>query len=141
MCSSDLVAGGADFQQTAVAMGLATLDRPADLGWLLPPVSGFLHDTAKIQDMRAGDMTDVISPNGGVGFLVYRVSEREERRAYTDTQKTSLGQRQVEAWVKQQQADGKVPVTEDLSKSEKDWITKTLAKDSARLLRQQSGGR
>lgn len=128
----DAVAGGADFNQKALELNLATSERTSDLGWLLPPSAGFLKDTAKLDQLPTGQVTEVLSPNGGLGYVVYRIAEREERRTYTEQQKSALGQRKVDEWVEQQR--DKVQVTEDLSDSEKKWITKRVAAAAQKLV-------
>ena len=130
----EAVAGGADFMAKATEMGLSTDKRSADFDWLLPPTSGILKDIAHIDTVPAGQMTEVLQDN--LMYFVFRVAERDEKRAYTDVQKTFLGNQRVTEWIDQQK--DKVKVTQDISDSERTWILKRVLAAVQRMREQNS---
>ena len=130
------VAGGADFVAKAIELGLATDPQSVDFGWVLPPDSGFLKDKIRVQDLQAGQMTEVISREGGLQYDVYRMAERDEKRTYPDTQKTELAERKVDEWVTQQR--DKLKITEDISDGERKWILKRVTEAAQKLAAQRA---
>jgi len=132
----DAGAGGADFAATAMSMGLVQKPESVDLGWILPPESGYLKDTVKIEGLQAGQLTDVVAREGGLQFEVYRMAERDEKRAYTDGDKVTLSNRKVDAWIAAQ-AD-RVKISLDLSDGERKWITDRLTKTARTIAEEQA---
>lgn len=143
----DAVVGGADFNSTAISMGLAKTPQEMDVGWVLPPkTSNFLKDVVQPEKLQAGQMTEVLAREGGLQFDLYRMAEREDKRAYTEEQKVELGGQLVDAWILEQQKD-KVKVAEDISDRERRWILKRvtaaaqqIAKDRAKAAPPVAGG-
>ena len=133
----DAVVGGADFVTTAIEMGFARQPSEVDFGWQLPATTGFLHDVVKMQDLKPGATTEVIARDGGIQFDVYRLAEREDQRTYTDDQKNALGQRKVDEWVAQKSAQ--LTVREDLSDTERRWITKQVTEAAERIAKERAG--
>lgn len=131
----DSVAGGADFAAKAIELGIVQKPESVDLGWHLPPSSGFLKD-AKLDQLQARQMTEVVTRDGGLQFEIYRVAEREDKRAYTDEQKTTLSNLKTDEWIAAQ-AD-KVKITEDLSDGERAWITDRLTKAARKIAEEQA---
>lgn len=127
----EAVASGGDFTAKAFELGLVQEAAQADFGWVLPPTDGYRKDTVKVQDLQAGQMSEVITRDGGLQYDLYRMAEREDARAYTDDQKKTLSTRKVDEWIEQQRQT--VAVTEDLSDGERRWILKQVAKEAARL--------
>ncbi len=122
----DAVTGGADFTSTALSMGFAKTPQEVDVGWVVPPTTaGFLKDVVQPEKLQAGQTTEILAREGGLQFDVYRMAEREDKRAYTDDQKTEVGGRLVDAWILEQQKD-KVKVAEDISDGERRWILKRV---------------
>lgn len=122
----EAVVGGADFASTAMSMGFAKTPQEVDVGWVLPPAtSGFLKDVVQPEKLQAGQMTEVLPRESGLQYDVYRMVEREDKRAYTDDQKVELGGQFVDAWILEQQKD-KVKVAEDISDGERRWILKRV---------------
>ena len=132
----EAVTGGADFVAKAVEMGLTANPQAADFGWSLPPETGFLKDVARLQDLQAGQTTEVIAREGNLQYVVYRMAERDEKRAYTDIHKSTLGERKVEEWITQQ--GDKLQIVEDLSTGERKWILKRVTAAAQKLAEQRA---
>ncbi len=134
----DAVTGGADFVTTALSLGFATNPQQVDVGWILPPTTaGFFKDVVQPEKLQAGQTTEVLVRENGLQYDVYRMVEREDKRAYTDDQKTELGGRLVDAWVLEQQKD-KVKVAEDISDGERRWILKRVSAAAQKLSEQRA---
>lgn len=127
----DAVTAGGDFRAKATELGLVTPQQTPDFGWILPPESGHLKDTVKVDQLKAGQMSEIVERN--FQFELYYMAEREEQRDYTDQQKRSLANAKVDDWAKQQVDQGKVAVTEDISDSERRWILKQVTDQAERI--------
>ncbi|MDA0301829.1 MAG: hypothetical protein DWG80_07580, partial [Chloroflexi bacterium] len=120
----DAVAAGGDFRAKATELGLVTPQQTPDFGWILPPSAGHLKDTVKVDQLQAGQMSEIVERN--FQFELYFMAERDERREYTEQQLGSLSNVKVDDWAKQQVDQGKVTVTEDISADERRWILKQV---------------
>lgn len=115
------VKSGKDFAQEAVSRGLGQADQ-IDLQWHDP---ASLPDLVKpLGDLKAGEVSEVITDDQAGGFFVAFMLEREENRKYEDAVKTEIANRQLLDWVKQQEASLVGPIT--LSKSAESWVIRQV---------------
>ncbi|MGE3857422.1 MAG: peptidylprolyl isomerase [Dehalococcoidia bacterium] len=123
------VAGGADITTKALEMKLIDSKDTPDLGWSLPPTGGYLKDTVKVDELQAGQPSEV--HENSFRYEFYFMAERDEKRTYTDEQLDELRDRKVDEWVQQQR--DQVKVTEDVSNSERRWILSRVTEEAAAI--------
>lgn len=95
------VAGGADFAEQAAARGLVKEAAQADLAWYDP--QSLPDRISPVRDLKAGELSEVFMDDQTGGYFLARVVERSDDRAYDDTVKTQVANRQFLDWVKAQE--------------------------------------
>lgn len=117
----DLVRGGTGFRDAAVEAGIAEDPEEGieDLGWFAPTS---LNDRVMpfVQDLQAGEVSEVVDDQNRIGFEVYFVAERTSDQPYQDEVKDQLARRAFNDWREEQETA--LEVERDLSDDEEDWI-------------------
>ncbi|TAK74801.1 MAG: hypothetical protein EPO16_10195 [Dehalococcoidia bacterium] len=132
------VTSGKDFKSEAVARGLVTDPSRADLAWFDP--ASLPDRIARVRDLKAGETSEVILDTQSGSFFLAQVVERSEDRAYDDTVKGQVANRQFDEWVKSEEAS--LGGTPSLSGTARAWVTRqlkgTLADANRRAQAQQA---
>lgn len=134
----ELVRGGTDFRDAVVEAGVA--DDPDDpeegvqeIGWFAPTS---INDRVQpfVQDLQAGEVSDVVDDANRIGFEVYYIAERSSDLPYEEAVKDQLARRAFNQW-QDEQAEA-LSVERDLSEGEDDWIRDQVLD----YVRERSGG-
>lgn len=130
----DAVAGGEDFEEAAIRLGIVTSDEGVvDVGWLAPEtISERIRDA--IVPLQAGQTSGVLDDSINVGFEVYFVAERSTTAPYQEAVIEQLATKRLNEFLDAQEAAAGV-VEVDLSGGERDWIAeraqRLIAEDRA----------
>jgi hypothetical protein len=131
----DLVRDGASFRGAAVEAGV--IDDPEEgvqeLGWFAP-TSIDERVMPFVQDLQAGEVSEIVDDANRIGFEVYYVAERSSDLPYQEEVKDQLARRALNQW-QDEQAEA-LAVERDLSEGEDDWIRDQVLD----YVRERSGG-
>lgn len=96
------VAAGKDFAAEAVVRGFVKEPAQADLAWFDP--QSLPDRISPVRDLKAGELSEVFMDDQTGGYFLALAAERSDDRAYDDTVKTQVANRQFLEWVKVQEA-------------------------------------
>lgn len=116
------VAGGNEFIAEAVARGLVKDSAQADLAWFDP--QSLPDRISPVRDLKAGGLSEVFMDDQTGGYFFAQVIERSDDRAYDDTVKTQVANRQFLDWLKAQEAE--LAGESSLSGSAKTWVERQI---------------
>lgn|GEM_PF-2422146 len=131
----DLVRGGASFRGAAVEAGI--IEDPEEgvqeLGWFAPTS---INERVQpfVQDLQAGEISEVVDDANNIGFEVYYIAERSSDLPYQEEVKDQLARRAFNEWQDEQAIE--LAVARDLSEGEDDWIREQVLD----YVRERTGG-
>lgn len=118
----DAVAGGEDFTEAALDLDIADdEDDVFDLGWFAPEAMNETVSEA-VGHLDAGQTSEVVPNVGAGGFVVYYVAERTVDEPYDEAVLEQLATQEFTAFRDAQEEA--LAIEDDLSDSERDWITR-----------------
>ncbi len=92
---------GKDFKAEAMERGLVKDPAEADLAWFDP--QSIPDRIAPVRDLKAGELSEVLADEQTGGFFLAQVVERSADRAYDETVKGQIANRQFTEWAKGQE--------------------------------------
>ncbi len=116
------VASGKDFKAEAVARAFVKDPAQADLAWFDP--QSLPDRISPVRALKAGELSEVFMDDQTGGYLLAQAVERSDERAYDDTVKAQVANRQFLDWVKSQEAA--IAGEPSLSGTAKAWVERQV---------------
>lgn len=134
------VASGKDFATEAVARGLVKEAGQADLAWFDP--QSVPDRISPVRDLKAGELSEVLMDSQTGGYILAQAAERSDDRAYDDTVKSQIANRQFQDWAKAQESA--LAGEPSLAGAAKTWVerqVKNALKDAQRRAKAQQASK